>query len=71
MTDISEESRKKAEARLERERDGAKAMAEHLAEAAAVRSKTDRLKALRLAKEASDAAAPPPVKKSRKKVAAS
>ena len=36
----------------ERARDGRKAMAEHEAQATAIRKKTARLKALRLAKEA-------------------
>jgi hypothetical protein len=51
--------------------DGKKALAEYESDAAAVRAKTERLKALRLAKEEADAAAAPPapVKKVAKKKA--
>ena len=45
--------------RLQQVADGKKAMAAYEAEAAAVRAKTERLRALRLAR---DAANPPPVK---------
>ena len=63
--------------KLQRAQDGKKAMSEYEAEAAAVRIKTARLKAARLAKEAADAAdaaaapvVPLPVKKTAaKKVA--
>jgi hypothetical protein len=52
----------KAEATFKRKqeqaRDGAKAMSEYIAEQAAVRARTERLRALRLAKEAEQAAAP-------------
>jgi hypothetical protein len=54
-------------AKLQRAEDGKKAMSEYEAEAAAVRAKTARLRALRLARDAdlaaTAAAAPPPVKK--------
>ena len=50
--------------KLQRAEDGKKAMAEYEAEARAIRIKTEKLKALRLAKEAAVPAAPP------KKVAA-
>jgi hypothetical protein len=53
----------KAEAELKRLRqaeDGRNAMLDYEAEAAAIRAKTERLRALRLAREA---AAPPPAKK--------
>ena len=50
--------------RVQRAEDGKKAMAEYEAEARAIRIKTEKLKALRLAKEAAVPAAPP------KKVAA-
>lgn len=58
--------------KLQRVQDGKKAMSEYEAEQAAVRTKTARLKAARLAKEAADAAtaaaAPPtPAKKNAKK----
>jgi hypothetical protein len=43
--------------KLQRAQDGKKAMSEYEAEAVAVRAKTARLKAARLAKEATDAAA--------------
>lgn len=56
----------KAEATLKRReeqaRDGAKAMNEYLAAQAATRAKTERLKALRLAKEAEEMLAPAPAK---------
>ncbi len=51
----SEQARQQAERRFkqdERVRDGRKAMAEYEAEARAIREKTARLRALRLAKEA-------------------
>ena len=54
-------------AKLQRANDGKKAMTEYEAEAAAVRAKTERLRALRLARDAAEqaaiAAAPPVVKK--------
>ena len=67
----------RAEERAERAermaREGAQAMAEHVAAVKAVDDRTVRLKALRLAKEAEDAAAkaaaPPPAPK-RKRAAA-
>ena len=56
MTDDTKE-RKWAEAQFKKEEratEGAKAMSEYKAEREAERAKTERLKALRLAKEASD-----------------
>jgi hypothetical protein len=53
-------ARSRAEATFkkeERARDGAKAMSEYLANGQAVRDKTARLKALRLAKESAEQAA--------------
>jgi len=54
----SKEARDRAEARFtskeQRARDGARAMAEYEAAAVALRKKTARLKALRLAKEAAE-----------------
>ena len=53
----SNEARARAEASFrkdERARDGAKAMMEYQANARMVREKTERLKALRLAKEQAD-----------------
>jgi hypothetical protein len=53
----SNEARARAEASFrkdERARDGAKAMMEYQANARMVREKTERLKALRLAKEEAD-----------------
>jgi hypothetical protein len=52
----------RAEIRARQAEDGKKAMAEYEASAAATRIKTEKLRALRLAKEASDAAAAPPPK---------
>jgi len=51
----------------ERTREGAKAMQEYQANGRAVREQMARLKALRLAKEAADAAAAPPVQLENKK----
>jgi hypothetical protein len=53
-------------AKLQRANDAKKAMADYEAEAVAMRAKTERLKALRLAREAEEAAsapAPAPAKK--------
>jgi hypothetical protein len=57
LTTKSNEARARAEARFrkdERVKDGAKAMMEYQANARIIREKTERLKALRLAKEATD-----------------
>ena len=69
MTQSASRARDRAEASFKKEervREGAKAMAEHLAAAKAVDENTARLRALRLAKEAADrtaaAAKPAPVK---------
>jgi hypothetical protein len=51
--------RKWAEAQFKTATEGAKAMSEYKAEREAERAKTERLKALRLAKEASDEIAKP------------
>jgi hypothetical protein len=70
-------SKQKAEAQFrkaQQAKDGKAAMAEYEANAAAVRANTERLRALRLAREAADAAAaksaPPPKSKSAKKAKA-
>ena len=57
MTTKSNEARARAEANFrkeERAKEGAKAMTDYQANARMVREKTERLKALRLAKEAAD-----------------
>ena len=57
MTTRSSETRARAEASFrkeERAKDGAKAMMDYQAKARMVREKTERLKALRLAKQAAD-----------------
>ena len=57
MTTKSDEVRARAEANFkkeERAKDGARAMMEYQANSRMVREKTERLKALRLAKEAAD-----------------
>ena len=57
MTTGSNEARARAEASFrkeERAKDGAKAMMDYRANARMVREKTERLKALRLAREAAD-----------------
>jgi hypothetical protein len=66
------ETKTRAEASFkkeERAKEGAKAMLEYQASGRAIREQMARLKALRLAKEAADAAAPPapqPEKKARR-----
>jgi hypothetical protein len=59
MADTSKEARDRAQARFEKtqkaQREGAKAMAAYEAEGLAMREKTARLKALRLAREAEEA----------------
>jgi hypothetical protein len=57
----------RAEIRARQAEDGKKAMAEYEASAAATRAKTEKLKALRLAKEAAEAAAPKPPAKTKAK----
>jgi len=57
----------RAEIRARQAEDGKKAMAEYEASAAATRAKTEKLKALRLAKEAADEAAPKPAAKTKAK----
>jgi hypothetical protein len=57
LTTGSDEARARAEANFrkqERAKDGAKAMMDYQANARMVREKTERLKALRLAREAAD-----------------
>ena len=59
MPTRSDEARARAEANFkkeERAKDGAKAMMEYQANGRMVREKTERLRALRLAKEAADKA---------------
>lgn len=59
MTTRSDDVRARAEANFkkeERAKEGAKAMMEYQADSRRVREKTERLKALRLAKEAADKA---------------
>ena len=61
----SDQDRKRAERsfkREERARDGRKAMTEYEVQARATRAKTERLKALRLAKEAQQQTEEPPAK---------
>jgi hypothetical protein len=56
--------------KLQRAEDGKKAMSDYEAEGAAVRAKTERLRALRLARDAAEAAAAPTKKTAGKKKAA-
>jgi len=58
-------SRVRAEIRARQAEDGRKAMAEYHADAVAVRAKTERLRALRLAREAEARAKPASVEKAR------
>ena len=62
-----EPNKMRAEIRARQAEDGKKAMAEYEASAAATRAKTEKLKALRLAKEAAEAAAPKPPAKTKAK----
>ena len=62
-----EPNKLRAEIRARQAEDGKKAMAEYEASAAATRAKTEKLKALRLAKEAADEAAPKPPAKTKAK----
>jgi hypothetical protein len=57
----------RAEIRARQAEEGKKAMAEYEANAAATRAKTEKLRALRLAKEAADLAAPKPAPKAKAK----
>jgi hypothetical protein len=59
----------RAEIRARQAEDGKKAMAEYEASAAATRAKTEKLRALRLAKEAAELAAPKPPAKTKAKSA--
>jgi hypothetical protein len=65
-----EPNKLRAEIRARQAEDGKKAMAEYEASAAATRAKTEKLKALRLAKEAADEAAPKPGPKTNSKTGA-
>jgi hypothetical protein len=65
-TMISDHDQQRAEKRFkqeERARDGRKAITEYETQARATRAKTERLKALRLAKEAQANTEEPPVKR--------
>jgi hypothetical protein len=62
-----EPNKVRAEIRARQAEDGKKAMAEYEASAAATRVKTEKLRALRLAKEAADLAAPKPAPKAKAK----
>ena len=67
---ISDQDQQRAEKRFkqeERARDGRKAMTEYETQARATRAKTERLKALRLAKEAQAQTEEPPVKPTRRR----
>jgi hypothetical protein len=68
----SDQDRKRAERSFkqeERARDGRKAMTEYEVQARATRAKTERLKALRLAKEAQAQTEAPPVKPTERRIA--
>jgi hypothetical protein len=60
----------RAEIRARQAEDGKKAMAEYEASAAATRAKTEKLRALRLARDAAEQSAPPAAKPAKKKKAA-
>ena len=65
-----EPNKMRAEIRARQAEDGKKAMAEYEASAAATRAKTEKLRALRLAREAAELAAPKPPAKPKAKVGA-
>ena len=68
----SDQDRQRAEKRFkqeERAKDGRKAMTEYEVQALAVRAKTERLKALRLAKEAQAQTEEPPAKPTKRRPA--
>jgi hypothetical protein len=67
---ISDQDQQRAEKRLkqeERARDGRKAITEYETQARATRAKSERLKALRLAKEAQANTKEPPVKQAKRR----
>jgi hypothetical protein len=63
-------SKLRAEIRARQAEDGKKAMAEYEASAAATRAKTEKLRALRLARDAAEQSAEPIAKPAKKKAAA-
>jgi hypothetical protein len=65
-----EQNKMRAEIRARQAEDGKKAMAEYEASAAATRAKTEKLRALRLARDAAEAAAPKPPAKTKAKAGA-
>ena len=65
-----EPNKMRAEIRARQAEDGKKAMAEYEASAAATRAKTEKLRALRLAREAAELAAPKPPAKIKAKAGA-
>jgi len=65
-----EPNKMRAEIRARQAEDGKKAMAEYEASAAATRAKTEKLRALRLAREAAELAAPKPPAKTKVKAGA-
>lgn len=65
-----EPNKMRAEIRARQAEDGKKAMAEYEASAAATRAKTEKLRALRMAREAAELAAPKPPAKTKAKAKA-
>ena len=65
-----EPNKMRAEIRARQAEDGKKAMAEYEASAAATRAKTAKLRALRMAREAAELAAPKPPAKTKAKAKA-
>jgi hypothetical protein len=57
-----DQNKARAEIRARQAEDGRKAMAEYEASAAATRAKTEKLRALRMARDAAELAAKPPAK---------
>ena len=69
ISDLDQQRAEKRFKQEERARDGRKAMAEYEVQARATRAKTERLKALRLAKEAQARTEAPPVEPTKQRPA--
>jgi hypothetical protein len=67
ISDLDQQRAEKRFKQEERARDGRKAMTEYETQARATRAKTERLKALRLAKEAQARIEEPPVKPTKRR----
>jgi hypothetical protein len=70
ISDLDQQRAEKRFKQEERARDGRKAMTEYETQARATRAKTERLRALRLAKEAQVQTEQPPAKPTKRRTAA-